>query len=144
MANRRCLTRQQRESAQYELQLLKEPRIRYESSPLRDSIATAIAPLLDSFTDAVVRKKLYDQQAQLVKQLKDDMFSLHVNSAKAEVQYYDQRDEDEIKKMWQDQRSLTSNQRLTPAMLDLIEQRAKILEERVLCIHNFRTKAFAD
>ena len=68
------------------------------------------------------------------------MFNLYISSAKSQVQHYQREHNDGIKKMWQDQRSLSQDQKLTMDMMDLIEKHVGVIAERIKCIYNFKAQ----
>jgi hypothetical protein len=71
------------------------------------------------------------------------MFNIYISSAKTQMQHYQREHNNEIKRMWQDQRSLPQDQKLTRIMLDLLEKRADVIEERIKCIYNYRAETFS-
>jgi len=71
------------------------------------------------------------------------MFNLYISSATAQMQHYQRQHNDQIKKMPQDRCSLPQDQKLTPIMIDLIEQRANINAERIESIYNFKAQTLS-
>jgi len=127
----------------HELQLLKKQIAHHQSSSSFDSLPISHVPLFDSINNANVRQQLYAQYRQVIEQSKMDMFNLYISSATTQTQHYQRQHNDQIEKMGLDQRSLPQDQKLTPVMIDLIEQRANIITERIKCIYNFKAETLS-
>jgi hypothetical protein len=143
LVNQRYTYQQQQETTKQELHLLQK-RIDHNSlSAQSSSLLISRVPLFDSINNVQVQEQLYTQYKKIIEQSKIDMFNLYISSATTQMNRYQSQYNDGIKKMWQDQRLLSDNRKLTPAMIDLMEQRACIISERIKCIYNYKLETLS-
>lgn len=115
----------------------------HQSSPSFDSLPISHVSLFDSIDNADVREQLYTQYRQVIEQSGMDILNLYVNSGKTQMQHYQREHTNEIKRVWQVQRSLPLDSKLTDIMMDLLEKRVDVIVERIKCIYNYRAQSLA-
>ena len=79
----------------------------------------------------------------MIEQSKKDMLNLYMNSATTQMQRYQREYHDQLKRICQDQQSLPQDQKVTPFMIDLIEQHGNLIAERIKCIYNFKAQTLS-
>lgn len=128
----------------HELQLL-EKRIahHHSTSSSFDQLPISHVPLFDSIDHVDIRQQLYTQYKEVIEQSKRDMFNLYTDTAKKQMQTYQQAYRDHLRKMWQEQHSLAREEQLIPMMIDLIEQRTAIVADRLKSIYDFKTETLS-
>lgn len=125
----------------HELQLLEKRIARHHSTSTSfDQLPISHVPLFDSIDHVDTRQQLYTQYQEIIQQSTRDMFNLYTNTAKKQMQHYQQEYRDHLRRMWQEQHSLPREQPIIPVMVDLIEQRTTIIADRLQCIYDFKTK----
>ena len=100
---------------------------------------------MNSANDATItqtQQQLYIRYTQIIQQSKDEMMIVYLTSAEAQMHQYDKQFNDELKRMWQEQRSVRINQKLTKAMLILIEHHYNNISERVKFMYKFKAHRF--
>jgi hypothetical protein len=95
--------------------------------------------LFDSIDDPTVREQqFYNRYRHVIQKSTDEMISLYLSSAEAQMQHYHKHFNNELKRLWEEQRSARITQKLSIVMLDLIEQRYNNISDRVKFVYNFR------
>jgi hypothetical protein len=97
--------------------------------------------LFDSIGDATVREeRFYNRYRHVIEKSTDAMIRLYLSTADAQMQHYHKQFNDELRQLWDEQRSTRINRKLSIAMLDLIEQRYTNISDRVKFVYNFRVQ----
>lgn len=143
MANQRCLARRQHEVTKYQLRLLEKQIAQHHSTSSFDMLPISHVPLFDSINDTLIREQFYTKYKQVIEKSKIDMFNLYISSATAQMQHYEREHLNGIQQMQQDQCLLPEEQKFTPIMIDLIEQRANLIAERIKCIYDFKAQTLS-
>ena len=91
--------------------------------------------LFDSIDDPTAREQqFYNRYRQVIQKSNDEMISLYLSSAETQMQHYHKHFNDELKRIWEEQRTARITEKLTAAMLHLIEQRYNNISDRVKCV----------
>ncbi|CAF1063429.1 unnamed protein product [Rotaria magnacalcarata] len=130
--------KQQQELSKYTCELLNQQLIHYNASTTFDQLPIAHVPLFDSICNINMQQDLYAQYRNIIEQTKTDMLTLYSQSAVDQKIRYQKQYNDTMEKIQKEQCLLPDEQKLIRKMLELIEQRAHIIEERFKCIHQFK------
>jgi hypothetical protein len=97
--------------------------------------------LLNTMNNQDVRQQqLYEQYRKVVKQAKEDMMTLYLSSAEAQMHHYHKKFNTEMKQFWKEEQTLTMNQKSTEIMVKLIQQRYNNVSESVKCVYNYKAQ----
>ena len=97
--------------------------------------------MFDSIDNPTAREQqFYNRYRQVIQKSNDEMISLYLSSAETQMQHYQKHFNDELKPIWDEQRSARITEKLSVAMLHLIEQRYNNISDRVKCVYNFRVQ----
>ena len=124
--------------------LLKQ-RLTYNCLP--ESLANLQLPLplppssMDTIQDKTIRQNLFDRYTKIVQQTKSDMMSLYITVAEVKMSECQSKYEKDSKCMRPNTRSMSIYLRLSEAMLDLLEQRFKNMEQRFEYLYNLKIRA---
>lgn len=133
------MARQQQEIAQYELELLKKQIIKDEDTPkIFHTLPFANVSLFDRIDHSDVRQELYTQYKAIIDQSRTSILQIYMLSATSQKERYHHKYHQGINAFWQNQRSLSNTQKLSPMMIDLIERRSNIVAERIRCVYNYK------
>ncbi|CAF2830170.1 unnamed protein product [Rotaria sp. Silwood2] len=142
LAEELCTAKQQEELSKFTSELLDQQVIRYNDSTKFDQLPITRVALFDSIRNVDVQQHFYAQCRQISEQTKTDMITLYTQSATNQQKRYQNQFNDKMTKMREEQRFLPDEQKLTTKMIELIEQRAHLIEERLKCIYNFKVQTF--
>ncbi|CAF1083685.1 unnamed protein product [Didymodactylos carnosus] len=135
IARRLCQAKYKQETSKQEYNLLKTRISNYD----RSKASGSHNELFDSIDDPTAREQqFYNRYRQVIQKSNDEMISLYLSSAEAQMQYYQKHFNDELKRIWEEQRTARITEKLTVAMLHLIEQRYNNISDRVKCVYDFR------
>ena len=90
----------------------------------------------------VERQRRADQYVDISRQAREKMRMLSVTCARAQHARCHKQHNDQVRQMWQEQRSAPIHRRLSQAMMDLIEQRFHNIDQRVQCLYMHKTRLF--
>ncbi|CAF1559392.1 unnamed protein product [Rotaria sordida] len=133
-----CTAKQQEELSKYTSELLDKQLIHCNASYNFERLPIARVPLFDSIGNANVQQQFYSQYKQIIEQTKKDMHTLYTQSATNQQMRYQNEYNDKMKKIREEQQLLPDEQKLTTKMIEIIEQRARLIEERLKSIHHFK------
>ena len=137
-----CQSKYEQETAEQEYQLLNQqitnhylPSQSFENSPIAQSLN------IDSISNVNLRQQLFNQYKEIAEQSRAKLSHVYMKSAQAQREEYKKKHEDNIQKMWSDYKSLNGNQKLSSAMIQLIDQCCDKIGERIKCIYKFKAQA---
>lgn len=78
------------------------------------------------------------QYMTVAQKAREDLIQLYLSSAKAQMERYHKKFYSILKQFWHDQHSLSNDKKLTPLIIDLIEQRSKNISESVKCVYKYK------
>ncbi|CAF1397332.1 unnamed protein product, partial [Rotaria sp. Silwood1] len=97
--------------------------------------------LIDSIQDANIRHELFNQYKKIAEQSRLDMFNLYLKSAKIQMDECNKRFDTDMKKLKHERRSSDDNEKISPVMINLIEQRCNKIGDRIKCTYIFKAKS---
>lgn len=138
--NRICQSKYEQETAVQEHEFLKKqiayyqlPNQSYDASPLSHS------PLIDSIENPSVRQALQQQLKQIAEQSRASLFNLYLKAAEDQREEYNKKYETGINQMLSNQHSDDLTQKLSPVIIQLINERCEKISERIKCIYQYKT-----
>ncbi|CAF1168005.1 unnamed protein product [Rotaria sordida] len=143
LAEELCTAKQQEELSKCTSELLDKQLIHYNASYNFEHLPIARFPLFDSIGNADIQQQFYAQYRQIIEQTKTDMLTLYTQSAISQQMRYQNGYNDRMKKITEDQQLLPDEQKLTTKMIEIIVQRAHLIEERLKCVHDFKLEQFS-
>ncbi|CAF3964074.1 unnamed protein product [Rotaria sp. Silwood1] len=137
-----CCSKYEQELTKQEFDLLQQ-KINYYNSPCQSFECSSIcqSELIDSIQDSNIRQELFNQYKEIAKQSRLDMFNLYLKSAKIQMDECKKKFDTDMKKLWYDRRSSCDNEKISPFMIDLIEQRCNKIGDRIQCTYIFKAKS---
>lgn len=85
-----------------------------------------------------MRQKLYKELREATEKASMDILSLSIETAEKQKRKYQNLFNKEMDQIWQNEKKLPLEQRLTSNMIHLIEQRLANIEARLACIHQYK------
>jgi hypothetical protein len=98
--------------------------------------------VIDSIQDANMRKKLSKHYIQIVEQAKADIMILARDTAERQMRQYQKQYDMEMNQMWQHEKILPTDQRLTSTMIHLMEKRLVNIDARTEYIYKCKAQLF--
>ncbi|CAF1006674.1 unnamed protein product [Rotaria sordida] len=137
-----CCSKYEQEITKQEYNLLQQ-QISYYNSSCHSFKCSPISQseLIDSIQDPNIRQELFNQYKEIAEQSKQNMLSLYLKSAKIQMDECNKKFDADMKKLWHDRRSSCDNEKISPVMIDLIEQRCNKIGDRIRCIYIFKAKS---
>ncbi|CAF1572818.1 unnamed protein product, partial [Adineta steineri] len=135
-----CQSKYEQETTEQEVHFL-EQQIIYYNSPSQSFECSPISqdPLINSIQDANIRQELLQQYKKIAEQSRANMFTLYMKTAKEQQEEYKKKHETDLTKMWDAYRLPSSNnEKISPKMLDLMNQCFMKISERIKCIYKFK------
>ncbi len=136
--------KQEKETSKYEVEMLKQRLLhRYLPEPLNSlQLPLPLPPSsLDTIMDPKIRQNLLDRYKKTIEQTKSEMMALYITIAEAKMHECQLKyDQDIVQMKRLDQRSTMTDQRLSPSMIDITEQRFKIIDERLQYLYNLKIR----
>ena len=137
-----CQSKYKQETAEQEYQLLNQqiadcylPSQSFENSPMAQSLN------IDSVSDVNLRQQLFNQYKGIAVQSRAKLFHINMTSAQAQREEYTKKYEESVQKMWSDYQSSNDNQKLSSAMIQLINQCCDKIGERIKCVYKFKAQS---
>ena len=81
------------------------------------------------------RQELYDQYRNVTHQVRENVIRLCLSSAENQMDRYCEQLNRKLEQFWFEQQSLPTDQKLTAAMINLIEQHCKNISDCVKCVY---------
>ena len=94
-----------------------------------DILETSPPSLITTLSDSVIRRRLSDQYQHLIARAKSELLFIYTRASESKRDDTQKKFEQEMTQMWKNQRQQPAHERLTPAMLKIIEQRQKNIIE---------------
>ena len=104
-----------------------------------DSSSLSHSSLIDSIENLSIRQALQHQFKQIAERTRANLLNLYLKTAEDQREAYKKKYQTDINQMWFIQRSADHTEKLTPIMIQLINERCKKISERILCIYKFKT-----
>lgn len=98
--------------------------------------------MIDSIQDETIRKKLSKHYIQIVEQAKADIMILARDTAERQMHQYQKQYDMEMNQMWQNEKILPTDQRLTSTMIHLMEKRLVNIDARTEYIYKCKAQLF--
>ena len=132
-----CQSNYERETSEQEYRFVQQ-QIDYYNSPLQSFEFSPIAhsPLIDSIEDRNVRQELFQRYKNIAEQSRAALFHVYLKSAEDQRAEYREKYENNLKKMIS-----IDHGKLTPTMMQLINQRCNKISERIRCIYKFKVQS---
>ena len=129
-----CQSNYERETSEQEYRFVQQ-QIDYYNSPLQSFELSPIAhsPLIDSIEDRNVRQELFQRYKDIAEQSRAALFNVYLKSAEDQRVEYRGKYENNLKKMIS-----IDHGKLTPTMMELINQRCNKISERIHCVYKFK------
>ncbi|CAF4122546.1 unnamed protein product [Adineta steineri] len=128
-----CQTKYAQEMAEQESRLIKQ-QMNYSNLPNQST-------LIDSIQSIDIRQQLFNEYKEIAVQSRANLFHVYMKSIEDERQEYRKKFEDQMEKI-QPIHELTddNNPKLSPIMIQLIDQRCQKITERLKCIYRFKAQ----
>ncbi|CAF5083605.1 unnamed protein product, partial [Rotaria magnacalcarata] len=97
---------------------------------------------IDSIQDITVRKKSSKHYIEVAEQAKDDIMILARDTAEGQMRQYQKQYNMEMNQVWQHEKTLPLDQRLTSTMIHLMEKRLANIDARVEYIYKCKAQLF--
>jgi hypothetical protein len=138
--NRICQSKYEQETTEQEHEFLKK-QVAYYHLPNQSYDASSLShsPLIDSIENPSVRRALQQQFKQIAEQSRATLFNLYLKTAEDQREEYKKKYETDIIQMRSNQYSDDHAQKLSPIMIQLINERCEKNSERIKCIYKFKT-----
>ncbi|CAF4595043.1 unnamed protein product, partial [Rotaria magnacalcarata] len=98
--------------------------------------------VIDSIQDITVRKKSSKHYIEVAEQAKDDIMILARDTAEGQMRQYQKQYNMEMNQVWQHEKTLPLDQRLTSTMIHLMEKRLANIDARVEYIYKCKAQLF--
>jgi hypothetical protein len=97
-----------------------------------DSLQISLPSSIQSLTDMDVRQQLLSRHERITQQYKTEMTTILFDTVDGKLHESRKLFDDEMEKLWQDQCTLSSNERFNQTTIHLIEDYLFLLTEKVL------------
>jgi len=98
--------------------------------------------VIDNIQDVTMRKKLSKQYTEVTEQAKTHIILLAQDTAEGQMRQYQKQYIMEMNQVWQHEKMLPSDQRLTSTMIHLMEQRLANIDARLEYIYKCKAQLF--
>lgn len=135
--------KQENVKSKYEVEMLKQRVLHhYLPEPLNSlQLPLPLLPSsLDTIIDPKIRQNLLDHYKKIIEQMKSEMMALYINIAEAKMHECQLKFVQDTVQMRPDQRSTTTDQRLSQSMIHIVEQRFKNIDERLQYLYNLKRR----
>lgn len=142
-----CRSKYTQELAEQELHLLKQ-KIAYYNSPSQsfDSSPMAHSLLNDlSIQDQQLQQEYYQQCKAIAEECRTNLFTLYVQAAEDQRKECKKQHEADTKKIFSSLHHSSKDdkeRKLSPIMIELIDQRCQKITARIRCIYAFKAQSF--
>jgi hypothetical protein len=140
-----CQRKYEQEITEQEYHLLKL-QIAYYNLPSQsfDSSSISHSLLIDSIQNTTVQQALFKQFKNIAEQSKATLFNVYMKSAEDQREEYKKKYEADVKKICaSSQHLLDDKEKLSPTMLQLINERCTKISERIKSIYKFKAQSFS-
>jgi len=138
-----CQSIYEQEITEQEYHFLKQ-QIAYYNLPHQsfDSSSISHSLCINSIQNTNVRQTLFKQFKDIAEQSRATLFNIYLKSAEDQQEQYKKKYEADRKKTLSSQHSLNDNERLSPIMIHLINERCTKISERIKSIYRFKVQSF--
>jgi len=95
------------------------------------SLETSLPSSIQLLTDTDIRQELLNRHQRAAQQYKTEMTTILLDTVDAKLYESRKLFDDEMEKLWHDQRTLSPNQRFNQTTIDLIEDHLFLFTEKV-------------
>lgn len=135
---RLCKLKYNQELSKHEVNFLKQQTPIYLASHPFEKQPIAELSLMDNISNPTLRQQLYEQYKQTAEQARMKMMQMYVECASEQTDQYQEQFNTEMKQMWERETTLSSEQRMTPIMHKLLDQRLANITARFECLYKFK------
>ena len=138
-----CQSKYEQELSEQEYLLLKQ-QMAYYNLPNQSFEYSRIGhcSIIDSIQNASIRQDLFQQYKEVAEQSRDALFNIYLQTAEEQREAYKKIYETNIMKMSSSQCSLNDEEKISPMMVHLINERCNKISERIQCIYKFKFQSF--
>ncbi len=138
IAKQICSLTYDREKAEQELILFKFGIIRKKLPKSLDLLEISLPTSITTISDPVICERLSNQYQRIIERAKFDLMNVLTTAAEAKKNDSQKKFDEEIAEIWKSQHQYPIDERLTPTMLTIIEQRRKNIIECVKWIYHLK------
>jgi len=140
---RLCQLKYHQEMTKYEVNLLNEKILTYiPSHPFERESIIGQSSLIDRICNPRIRQQLYKQYKNVAEQARNNMMTVYMKCAEGQKQQCQIQYDIVLKEIYDMEKTLPSNQRLTKTMWNLIEQLLANISAHMECIYKFKRQLF--
>jgi len=99
-------------------------------------------PLIDDMQDPIQRQQFYKRYKEVTEQARMDMINVSFEHTKDQKKQYEQQYNVELQQVWNKEKTLPSDQKLTPTMHSLIRQCSINIRAHIECLYKYKTQLF--
>ena len=135
-----CKLKYYQEMTKYEVNFLKE-----KTSTHRFSHPFECESMVKSFSTiqtSEIRQELYQQYKTVAEQARNYLMTISMECAQQQKQHYHKEFETAMKEMWEKEKTLPYDHRLTIRMQQLLQQRFDDISARIECLYKFKMQLF--
>jgi hypothetical protein len=103
-----------------------------------NSIQISLPSSIQTLTDTDLRQQLSDGHHRIIQQYKNEMKTIFTETNEVKLRETQQFFDDEMTKMWHDQRALSIDQRLNPIIIAIIDRHLLLITDKIQCIYHYR------
>ncbi|CAF4347548.1 unnamed protein product [Rotaria magnacalcarata] len=135
-------TKYEQETSEQEYEFLKQ-QIAYYNLPSQSFESSTIShhPFIDSIQNLTIREALMKQFKEVAIQSRITLFNMYLKSAEDQREEYQKKHEANVKKMEASQHTLNKNEKLSSALVQLINERCNKISERIGSIYKFKSES---
>ena len=136
-----CQSQYEQEMSEQEYRFLQQ-QIAYYTLPSQSFECSTIGhcSLIDSIQEKSIRQKLLKQYQEVAEQSRDTLLGIYLQSAEGQREVCMKKCEANLKKLDSSQYSLNDKEKISTAMLHLINQRCHQIRERIKCIYKYQSQ----
>jgi len=131
-----------KEISKMEMDLLKQRVAHQQVSNIFDSLNIPAPSTLATIDDQTIHQHLIYRYEQLVQRTKSELLILHIRAAEVKMEACAKNFDVDYKEFYQKQRTDFSEGKFTPAMLNIMEQRFKNIDERLKTLYDLKIRFF--
>ncbi|CAF5227618.1 unnamed protein product, partial [Rotaria magnacalcarata] len=133
-----CQSKYEQETSEQEYEFLKK-QITYYNLPSQSLTCSNIFndPLFNSIQNIPLREELIQKCTDVAEQGRSILFNMYLKSAEDQREEYNKKHEANVKKMDASQHTLNQNEKLSPILIQLINECCNKICERIQFIYKF-------
>lgn len=134
-----CKLKYDQEITKHEANFLKQQIPQHMNShPFEKELLIGQLSLIDDIDDLLRRQQLYKQYKDTAEQGRTKIMALYLECAETQKNHCEKQFNKEAKEIWDTEKTLPSEQQLTPIMRTLINQRLANITARIECLYKFK------